>query len=49
MEDVSYDWGSERPARSSTRPSTRTTPRLARLRQACATEVVRLAELEARF
>lgn len=49
MAEVSYDWGSERPARSGMRASTQTTPRLARLRQACATKAVRLAQEDLRL
>ena len=45
MAEVSCDWGSERPARS----GIRTTPRLARLRQACAMKAARLANADLRF
>lgn len=49
MAEVSYDWGSERPVRSGVRSSTRTTPRLARLRQACARHAVMIAHADLRL
>lgn len=49
MAEVSYDWSGERPVRSGVRSSTRMTPRLARLRQACARHAVMIAHADLRL
>lgn len=49
MAEVSGDRGSERPAGSGIRRSIRATPRLARLRQTCASEALAIAKADLRF
>ena len=49
MAEVSGDRGSERPAGSGIRRAVRVTPRLVRLRQACAAQALAIAKADLRF